>query len=218
MNSSIIKIEDLIESKSLESNSLIFGQLSNLNDSFNNNSENIVDCSISDLSSIDNYKNKFFQLQKKYNILINQFEELKNFFLEISNILIPINSNKVLLSIKERINKVKEKILKNNKFMNNLNFNDKTSNVKKSSDNKLKSNYIRIFFVSADKKIHYSILCKETDKFEKIENILYEKYPQNKNKAMKFISNGNIIKSNKNLKENKIKDSDIITVYNYKEI
>ena len=218
MNSSIIKIEDLIESKSLESNSLIFGQLSNLNDSFNNNSENIVDCSISDLSSIDNYKNKFFQLQKKYNILINQFEELKNFFLEISNILIPINSNKILLSIKERINKVKEKILKNNKFMNNLNFNDKTSNVKKSSDNKLKSNYIRIFFVSADKKIHYSILCKETDKFEKIENILYEKYPQNKNKAMKFISNGNIIKSNKNLKENKIKDSDIITVYNYKEI
>ena len=84
-SSSSINLKNLIESKSLESNSLNLGPLtnSNFNDSFNNNNyenENIINCTISDLSSIDNYKNKYFQLQKKYNILMNNYEELKNFF------------------------------------------------------------------------------------------------------------------------------------------
>ena len=100
--------------------------------------------------------------------------------------------------------------------MDNLNFKDKSINAKKANDtndNKLESKDIRIYFASNDKKIHYSILCKDTDKLEEIENKLYEKYPQYKNIVNKFLCNGNIIKNNKNLKENNIKDNEIITVY-----
>ena len=37
---------------------------------------------------------------------------------------------------------------------------------------------LSITFVSSDKKMHYSTLCKNTDKFSKIENMLYDVYPE----------------------------------------
>ena len=35
-----------------------------------------------------------------------------------------------------------------------------------------------IIFQSIDFKINYSIICKNTDRFNMIENILYDKYPE----------------------------------------
>ena len=69
-------------------------------------------------------------------------------------------------------------------------------------------------FVSLDENILYSINCKKTDKFSKIEELLYDKYPNYKNINNYFILKGNQINKDKNLFDNNIKDNDIITLVN----
>jgi len=67
-----------------------------------------------------------------------------------------------------------------------------------------------VIFNSFDENIHYSVVCKNTDEFSKIESLLYEKYPEYKKLNKNFIINGNKIDISKNLKDNKIQNSDII--------
>ena len=50
-----------------------------------------------------------------------------------------------------------------------------------------------VIFVSSDKNIHYSIICKNTDKFSKIENMLYDAYPKLINSENNFLVNGKLI-------------------------
>ena len=75
---------------------------------------------------------------------------------------------------------------------------------------------ISVIFISVDQKIHYSIICKNTDIFKKLEKKFYEKYPEYKNTKNDFIVNGKKINKTKNLDENKIKNSDIITIKSVK--
>ena len=35
-----------------------------------------------------------------------------------------------------------------------------------------------VIFQSVDQKVHYAFICKNTDKFNIIENLLYDKYPE----------------------------------------
>ena len=76
---------------------------------------------------------------------------------------------------------------------------------------KLNEKIISVIFNSFDENIYYSIICKNTDNFKEIEKKFYEKYPEYKNAKNQFILNGKEINKNKNLDENKIKNSDIIT-------
>ena len=69
-----------------------------------------------------------------------------------------------------------------------------------------------IVFNSFDENIHYSVICKNTDQFLKIESLLYEKYPEYKYLNKNYFVNGVKIDITKNLKDNNIKDSDIITL------
>ena len=69
-----------------------------------------------------------------------------------------------------------------------------------------------VIFTSFDENIHYSIICKSTDDFSKIETLLYEKYPDYKNRNKIFICNEKRVDISKNLEENNIKNSDIITL------
>ena len=69
-----------------------------------------------------------------------------------------------------------------------------------------------LIFISADQKIHHSFICKNTDKFTKIEYLLYDIYPEYMESDNYFIVNGNKINKYKTLEENKIKNSDIITL------
>ena len=75
---------------------------------------------------------------------------------------------------------------------------------------------LSIIFISTDQKIHYSLICKNTDKFEKIEKQLYEKYPDYSKSENYFTLRGNIINKSENLEFNQIMNSDIITL-NIKE-
>ena len=69
-----------------------------------------------------------------------------------------------------------------------------------------------VIFVSTDHKIHYSFICKNTDKFNKIENLLYDIYPEYQESENIFTANGNKVIKSKTFEENNIKNSDVITL------
>ena len=73
---------------------------------------------------------------------------------------------------------------------------------------------ISVIFVSSDQKLHYSVICKNTDKFSKIENMLYDEYPEYIESENHFIVNGNKVNKFKSLEYNKIKNNDIIMLKN----
>ena len=74
---------------------------------------------------------------------------------------------------------------------------------------------ISIIFTSIDQKIHYPLICKNTDKFNTIENELYEVYPEYSETENFFTFNGNKIIKSKNLEYNKIKNGSIIILNIY---
>ena len=64
---------------------------------------------------------------------------------------------------------------------------------------------IAALFISSDQKITYAISCKNSTPFVRIEEKLYEEYPDYKDTENHFIHNGNVIKRFKTVEENNIK-------------
>ena len=60
---------------------------------------------------------------------------------------------------------------------------------------------------------NFSLVCKNTDIFVKLEEKLNNDYPQLKDKETYFIVNGNRIKRFKTLDENNIKSNDVINLF-----
>ena len=60
-----------------------------------------------------------------------------------------------------------------------------------------------------------SIICKDNDAFAKVESLLYQKYPKYKETEQYFIINGQKVNRFKTLKENGIKDSDVILMHKF---
>ena len=113
----------------------------------------------------------------------------------------------------------KEKIDLNNQifYLNTLTLNLKNeiSNLKNNKTDNLGfvnpgEKIMSIQFKSKDKKIDLCKACKNTDLFVRLEEQLYETYPEYKETNNYFICNGLVIKRFKSLEENKIKDSDKI--------
>ena len=71
---------------------------------------------------------------------------------------------------------------------------------------------ISIKFISSEKDIDYSLIIKNTEIFLKIECMLYEKYPKYTETENYFVVGGNKINRGKTLKQNNIKNNDIITL------
>ena len=73
---------------------------------------------------------------------------------------------------------------------------------------------ISITINSGDQKIiNYSLICKNTDTINYIEKMLYKKFPDFPKTENYFLCNGVIIDKSHSLKENEIKDGDILLVY-----
>ena len=70
-----------------------------------------------------------------------------------------------------------------------------------------------IIFISSDQNIIFTLICKNTDIFNFVENKFYEKYTEYKEFDNYFISNGKEINKNESLDENKINNNDIITIF-----
>ena len=67
-----------------------------------------------------------------------------------------------------------------------------------------------VIFTSFDENFYYSIICKNTDRFDTIEKKLYDAYSQYSETENYFTINGNRIEKEKTLEYNKIKNNDII--------
>ena len=59
---------------------------------------------------------------------------------------------------------------------------------------------------------HYSLVCKNTELFVRLEERLYDDFPQFKNYETYFEKNTKRIKRFKTLDENQIKNKDVITI------
>ena len=77
---------------------------------------------------------------------------------------------------------------------------------------------ISIVFNSGNQKIqYYNRAYKDTEIFSRVEEKLYNEYPEFKDKDTYLMIRGNKIKRFKTLKENNIKDGDVIQVHIYDE-
>ena len=127
----------------------------------------------------------------------------------------------IIKNQKERINNVKKELMEL-KFdkLNDIKVVKDKFKVYKNIINGIKLNIpllsnpkeklMSVIFNSFDENIQYSFACKNTDKFSKIESLLYEKYPQYKNVNKDFILNGNKIDISESLEDNNIQNGDII--------
>ena len=127
---------------------------------------------------------------KKFNDFKKELDEKSLFQKKLEN-----ETKEVLNSIIEKDNKIKELKIKLSRFPFMLEEGEKL---------------MSIIFTSGDQNFYTSIICKNTDKFNKIEDLLYEKYPKYTETENYFIFNGNKINRNKTLEQNNIKDNDII--------
>ena len=72
---------------------------------------------------------------------------------------------------------------------------------------------ISVQVISVDQSINnFKVIAKNKDKFSKLEENVYDKYPKYKDTDNFFIVNGNRINRHRTLEENKIKNNDILTL------
>ena len=149
------------------------------------------------------------EINKQLDIFEQQLNELesnlKNFF----------NKEKEKIKhLKDEYNKIGDDNIKKKKLLldkfkfyeNNINELKLNFDVLLKSEGKIFS----VNFISLDETVHYSVICKNKDKFSKIESMLYDKYPEYKDANKYFVVNGQKIDISKNLDENGIKNGDII--------
>ena len=67
-----------------------------------------------------------------------------------------------------------------------------------------------LIFNSFDQKVHYAIICKNTDNFSQIEQILYEKFPEYKETENYFLYGSRKINRYKTIEENGLEYSAFI--------
>ena len=72
-----------------------------------------------------------------------------------------------------------------------------------------------IFESVLDKPFHYAVICKNTDKFHKIEEMLYEQFPEYLEEKHYFTLGGNVLNQFKTIEQNNIKFSDKILMMKY---
>ena len=161
------------------------------------------------------YKDNRDEFDKKAKLWVTKFASGKQ------NDLYEVKHENLMGKCKEREkdNKIDFLIKKVNKLEKDLNFYSNKviellEKLKSNNQNEgIPNNLISIIFQSLDKKVHCSIICKETDVFKNVESSLYKKYPEYLESEQYFIVNGKTIDKIKTLKENGIKDNDIILLY-----
>ena len=150
-------------------------------------------------------KNKNINLMKEIEILKN-----KNIILNNDN-----NSLKEKIKILENNLKAKNNELQNLLSKNN---NNNIINYKITSINPGEE-ILAINFVSNGVKdiCNYNLICKNTDLFVRLEERLYQDFPDFKNYETYFEVNTRRIKRFKTIEENNIKNNDIINVFRIEE-
>ena len=117
----------------------------------------------------------------------------------------------------ESLNKIVKELSNKNPKINNI--------IKLENENELFRKYnklsegdklITINFISSDKDIDHSLIAKISEKFSKVENMLYFRYPKYIESNNYFLVGGNKIDINKTLEQNNINNNDVIILKKYK--
>jgi hypothetical protein len=164
---------------------------------------------------LEDEKNKNKILIEKINQLEINLKDEKNKNINLSKKLKELN-NKL-----EIMNKNNQKLLKNKENFDNMIY-EKEKEIQELKERLSRFPFelnkgeklMSLVIISIDQKIHCSIICKNSDKFNQIENKLYEEYPEYSNFDNIFIVNGNKIIKSKSLDENKIRHNNIIILNN----
>ena len=174
-----------------------------------NNSNNQINNDMNYINEINNLKYQLNEEKKKNDKLYNENTNLKNIITKLNNEINRLkqyeHKNKLL---QEEINKQNIEIQKY-KSDNNKNFDEGITSVKPGEK------IISINFVSMGSQDigHYSLICKNTELFVRLEERLYDDFPQFKNYETYFEKNTKRIKRFKTLDENEIKNKDVITIF-----
>ena len=163
---------------------------------FLSNNSNIENNKLID--ELNKYRKENEEMKNKINELKNENKKLNNELIKAQKIIsnfknnnqqnININNlNEIIKNKDIEINNLKLQIQnKNNNFVN---FND----------------IIIVHFISSDQKINCPIKCLKTETFAEVEEKLYQKYEEYRDKNNNFIGNGrlilNKIKKIKNIKK-----------------
>ncbi len=148
-------------------------------------------------------QNKNELLEKKAKELEQLLKEQKELKIKIQEKGIDSNDNNTnkLIEVYEEMQKKDKKIQELKEIIDRY-------PIELSKDEKL----MTLIFISFDQRIHYSIICKNTDLFSKVEKSLYNEYPEYEENENYFTVNGIKINRHKTLEENKIKNNNIITL------
>ena len=168
-------------------------------------------------STIKQLENDKSDLTKEIKILKKKEKEYENIIMNLKNQISQLNNQNQLLKNKiventddkKGILELMHKLEKKNDEIKELKEINNTFNLKKGEK------LMTVIFISVDQGIHYALICKNTDKFSRIEELLYEKYPDYKKKENFFLYNGNRINRFDTIEENGIQYSSIITLNNY---
>ena len=132
------------------------------------------------------------------------------------------NNNNTLLKEKNELKTLTDKVISELNYkirMLELDLENKNKEIERLKNESINLNenssnldYIAIAFTSTDNKFIYPLTCKLDDKFSKLEEKLFEYNPQFQEKEPDFTINGNKVYRYKSLKDNGIKNHDIIIV------
>ena len=177
-----------------------------------------------------NYEEELNQLNIKLNEEKNKNKQLNKRIKALEKI---IDNKKILLNeeknltkkLNERINELNNLLKDNNSNMTKIIELMKKIETKENEIKEIKSRYsielqkgeklLSVIFKSIDQNILCSIICKNTDKFSKVEDKLYEEYPNYSENENFFIVNGKKVNRFKIIEENGIKNSDTITLKSF---
>ena len=142
-------------------------------------------------------------MKNKIDELKNENKKLNNELIKEQKIISNFNNNnqqnininylnEIIRNKEIEINNLKLQLQnKNNNFVN---FND----------------IVNVHFISTDQKINYPIACLKTDTFAQVEEKLYQKYEEYREKNNNFIAKGRLILRFKKICENHIENGDKI--------
>ena len=163
---------------------------------------------------INDLKRQLNEEKIKNQNLINENNILKNNINNLNN-----NINYLNNQITNYINQVQ--LLQNqinnyqNNYQNNLNNNSNNNNYINAESVRPGEKIFAVNFVSMGFQdiINYSLVCKNTDLFVRLEEKLNNDYTQLKDKETYFMVNERRIKRFKTLDENQIKSNDVINLF-----
>ena len=98
------------------------------------------------------------------------------------------------------------------------NLNNQINNLKKNNFDNInvkRNEIITVLFQSIDQKVNMPYSCISSDIFVRIEEFLYNEYPEYKDYNTYFTVNGKIVKRFRSIKENNIKNMDKILLNIY---